>query len=484
MLTEGKFGKEEKASKKLMQIASAASDKCEYHHGDLMPTLGRMGLDYAGSNNLPFINHEAMLGSRPYLGKDCGAGRYVKCNLNWWIPFLIKKELYDLVPLKMGENDKIEPYWIPFLIPYGLMNGSKGIATGWSNDITKYHPVDIAEWIYYYISDANVFPIIPWYIEFTGRVIIEGKGKSAKKVQMGENTSDIDNYKGIICKTEGIFKIINVYKKTTIVEVDDPNNPLKKKKEQQTLDFCDFEITEVPIGVEWNKLYADLSNKCEYSADRSKDNKTPHLFFQGYKGIPEPADISMISKIPMNNITGVDDNGIPIEFDNIYQLLVAYIENMKPLYEQLKKKKLEVLEEKLKINEKKLFIITKVKNKEWRFVNRKRDEITRELKEWDITYEIFKSIDSSMYGFEGINEITDKVNKLKQDYEYTSARGYLEDWKEDLIVFIKEIAGRKEYAKYSHHEFPRISTPVDDLIYGRVYSPFVQNYQNSEIRVF
>lgn len=473
LIEDYSFGLSDKEKKKLVTIASAAADKFEYHHGDLTPVLARMALDYPGSNNLPFLAKTGTFGTRVKLGKDCGAGRYVKSKPNWWIQHLIKKELYELVPRSIVEGKKVEPTWIPFLLPLGLINGTRGISTGWACFMTNYHPGDICEWIYNYICGEEVFPMMPWFIGFTGNISLEFKSKGTKKTDIDlRDDEGFDTYGGLTCKTEGIFTVTRTYKKKITVEIEDPNDSTKTKKVKEDADFCDFEITEVPIGVETNKLFVKLSNMCENAMDKSKTTDTPHFIFEGYAGVPEAKDIGMTSRDGLSNITTVDEKGIPVVFDNVYQVMVSYCNNLSELFAKLKEKKIEDLKVVIATLEMKHFLIKKAVLKDFIFIDRVDSELEAELESYKIPYSIFESIKSRQYTINGQIALEEKIKSKYEDLDKLIARDHLEDWRDHLLHFHGILSRRQEYKKLARHVYPRISTPIQDLLSGRVVSPY------------
>lgn len=474
LIQDYNFGKSDKAIKKLVTISSAAADLFEYHHGDLAPVLARMALKYAGSNNLPFLADTGTFGTRAKLGKDCGASRYVKTKPNWWIQYLVKKELYELVTKNIVEGKEVEPMWIPFLLPMGMINGTRGISTGWASFLTNYHPIDVCEWVYNYISGEDVFPMMPWFMDFTGNVTLEvkTKGKKANINVLGDEEKAFESYGGLTCKTEGIYTITKTYTKEISVDIEDPADSTKKKKGKETVEFCDFEITEVPIGVETHKLYVELSDKCENPADKSNGKVPLHFIFEGYRGTPDPKDIGMVSRDGLTNITTVDEKGAPVVFENAYQLMVAYCDNLAQLFVKLKEKKISDIETEITKLEMKLFLVKKAVLKEFVFIDRIDSELENELASYDIPYKIFESIKSRQYTINGKAALEEKIHMKYIELEKIKTRDHLEDWREYLLQFHSVISRKKEYKKLARHIYPRIATPVDELTSGRVISPF------------
>lgn len=471
------FGKSEGKKMKTVQMANAAAEKCHYQHGDLTKTLLKLALDYAGESPLPILANTGMFGSRPNLGKDCGAGRYISSKPDFWIKFLIRKEIYNLIPKAELEGHKVQAKYIPWELPLAIINGTKGISTGWSATIPSHHPLDVKNWCYRYLSGMPVFPMMPWFKYFTGNVVLEQKTKKHRKSKAElENGDDSlpDTYEGLTCRTEGIYQIQNVRSKEITVEKEDPTTG-KKVKAKEIIEICDILINEVPINIESNKLMVSLG-KCSEEApeNKSRNTMTPTLLIKGYRGIPEAKDIGMISRMGMNNITAVDDEGIPITFPNIYGFMASFCDNISNLFMELKNKRIKELHEELDKMSKKLFLVTKSIDGEFVFFNQEDNVINGQLDAYQITYELFDSIKPRQFTQKGKKELENKIEEKSKELQQVIDRDHLQDWRDDMDKFESEIRKHPEFNKLHIHEFPLVECSALDLIEGRIMTPYIQ----------
>ena len=74
----------------------------------------------------------------------------------------------------------VEPIFYAPIIPMVLVNGSKGIGTGFSTDIMCYNPLDIIKYLKHKLTDTSeteIFEFIPYYEGFKGKIqkISDGK---------------------------------------------------------------------------------------------------------------------------------------------------------------------------------------------------------------------------------------------------------------------------------------------------------------------
>lgn len=154
---------------KVEQLAGYVSANSAYHHGEdsLKLTIINLANDFVGSNNINFLNPIGQYGSRLQGGKDRSSPRYIYTNL---MPItrkiFIKEDEYVLNYL-VEENQSIEPeYFVP-IIPTLLVNGARGIGTGWATKIPCFNPLDIIDYI---LKDKKEFVFEPWYHNFIGQI--------------------------------------------------------------------------------------------------------------------------------------------------------------------------------------------------------------------------------------------------------------------------------------------------------------------------
>jgi DNA topoisomerase-2 len=192
--------KKEKFTKemKITQFAGYVSKNTEYHHGEqnLLTTTIKMAQDFVGSNNFPFFTSEQMFGTRLAGGKDASQARYLHTKLlpitNSMFPTADDK----LLKIQYDGKMPIEPkYYVP-VVPTILLNGCKGIGTGWCCDIPCFSLSDVADNVKRWMNKLDIAPMTPRYNGFTGDIRpvkggkFEIKGKwereSEKKIKVRE----------------------------------------------------------------------------------------------------------------------------------------------------------------------------------------------------------------------------------------------------------------------------------------------------------
>jgi len=160
---------------KVAQFSGYVSEHSGYHHGEASLNGAIIGLaqNFVGSNNINLFVPQGQFGTRLLGGKDAASERYIFTYLNP-ITRKIFPELDDYI-LDYVEDDGyvIEPiYYVP-IIPMILVNGTKGIGTGFSTDIMCYNPLQIIEFLEGKLNNTNNVDkllIEPYYQGFKGKI--------------------------------------------------------------------------------------------------------------------------------------------------------------------------------------------------------------------------------------------------------------------------------------------------------------------------
>lgn len=468
ILTEWDFGRSRKGTVNLASIAADAKTKTKYHHGDLTETLARTGSDYPGSNNVPLIVQEGQFGTREHLGNDIGASRYVETEPEEIVKLIFDEELMKLVPVNVVENKNVEPKWIPSKLPIHIVNGALGVATAYSVEIPSYHPQDVAQWILNYITGQDCFPMIPWFRGFQGQVSIEtvsGKRKIDESLLL-ENQETIKYYEGLTMTTLGNYQVLKERQQTYSQEVDG-------KKTQVTGTVYDILVTEIPIGVATAKYIFEMEKLCDKVSDADTvSTHNPILKLIGWKGPVSHKDLKLIKRTGLNNISLIDTSGIPTQLRNVYEALKLYCDNMINLYILLKKTRLENLEISIRDETKTVQLIELLLEDKIETKKQKESFIAEQLAKYDIEYSYYKKLSRRSESKEGYAEHLEKLNKLKVKYDEINNKHHLQEWCEDIVKLHNHFDNDPTYNKYDHHKYPFVPTNINDLISGRVKSPF------------
>ena len=159
---------------KVAQFSGYVSEQSCYHHGEASLNGAIIGLaqNFVGSNNINLFKPEGQFGTRLQGGKDAASERYIFTYLNP-ITRKIFSELDDAI-LDYIDDDgtSVEPiYYVP-IIPMILVNGTKGIGTGFSTDIMCYNPIQIINYLEAKLNNVcnKALLIEPYYQGFKGKI--------------------------------------------------------------------------------------------------------------------------------------------------------------------------------------------------------------------------------------------------------------------------------------------------------------------------
>ena len=159
---------------KVAQLGAAVAELTDYHHGEnsLYGAIISLAQNYTGSNNVPLLQACGNFGTHLENGEDAASPRYIFTKLSQF-----SKEILDVSDLKYiqsqysGETE-IEPKYLPNKFPIVLLNGIKGIGTGFSTEIMPYNIDQIKQEIEYILKNDKVSEniIYPEYIGFNGKI--------------------------------------------------------------------------------------------------------------------------------------------------------------------------------------------------------------------------------------------------------------------------------------------------------------------------
>ena len=119
---------------KVAQFSGYVSENSGYHHGEasLNSAIIGMAQNFVGSNNINLFVPKGQFGSRLLGGKDSASERYIFTNLNPITRFIFSEFDDHILDYINDDGDFVEPiYYVP-IIPMILVNGTKGIGTGFS----------------------------------------------------------------------------------------------------------------------------------------------------------------------------------------------------------------------------------------------------------------------------------------------------------------------------------------------------------------
>jgi DNA topoisomerase-2 len=171
---------------KVAQFTGYVSEHSCYHHGEasLNGAIVGMAQNFVGSNNINMLIPSGQFGTRLKGGSDSASERYIFTQLNKITRKIFNVEDDNILKYLNDDGTSVEPIFYAPIIPMILINGSKGIGTGFSTDIMSYDPLQVISYIKSKLnSEEYNMDFIPYYEGFQGsiekisesRFLIKGK---------------------------------------------------------------------------------------------------------------------------------------------------------------------------------------------------------------------------------------------------------------------------------------------------------------------
>ncbi len=260
---------------KVAQFSGYVSEHSGYHHGEasLNGAIVGMAQDYVGSNNVNLLLPNGQFGTRLQGGKDSASERYIFTQLNQITRYIYRKEDDPVLEYLEDDGDPVEPrYYVP-IVPMILVNGGKGIGTGFSTDILSYNINNIIDILKSKLQLTETeIELSPFYKNFEGscektddkKYIVKGvyekitdKKIKIKELPIGywtddfkqhiENLMEVDKNK----KQKTFIKDYNDMSTDRVVDFEIVlNEPIDESKDSNNI-YNNFEKTM--------KLYSTLS---------------------------------------------------------------------------------------------------------------------------------------------------------------------------------------------------------------------------------
>jgi DNA topoisomerase-2 len=229
---------------KVAQFSGYVSEHSAYHHGEasLNAAIVGMAQNFVGSNNINLFEPNGQFGGRLQGGQDSASERYIFTQLNRLTRLIFRQEDDAVLSYINDDGQMVEPVYYAPAIPMILVNGSKGIGTGFSTDIMPHNPLHIIAYIRAMLQDvakgSDRPRIEPYFKGFKGTI---------KNIATATNSSDDAPPPKYLIK--GVYEIVADRK---------------------------VRITELPIGT-WTDDYKQFLEKLMEAtpgSDKDKDKAT------------------------------------------------------------------------------------------------------------------------------------------------------------------------------------------------------------------
>jgi DNA topoisomerase-2 len=160
---------------KVAQFSGYVSEHSAYHHGEasLNAAIVGMAQNFVGSNNINLFEPNGQFGTRCAAGQDSASERYIFTQLNKLTRLIYRQEDDAVLTYIDDDGQMVEPIYYAPAIPMILVNGTKGIGTGFSTEVLQYNPLHIIAYVRAMLQEVSVSdrPVIePYFKGFKGTV--------------------------------------------------------------------------------------------------------------------------------------------------------------------------------------------------------------------------------------------------------------------------------------------------------------------------
>ena len=315
---------------KVAQFSGYVSEQSCYHHGEasLNAAIVGMAQNFVGANNINLLCPNGQFGTRMQGGKDSASERYIFTQLNKITRSIFSIADDNILNYLNDDGTLVEPIYYAPIIPMVLVNGSKGIGTGFSTDIMCYNPLELIDYIKNkLLSIEDDIEFMPYYEGFKGNVT---------KI------------------TDDKFLIKGLYEKLAIDKIKVTELPVG----HWTEDFKELieNLIEPGVDKDGKKISATIKDVVDMSTDKIVDftitfvkGKLEEL--EKLKGDYGCNGVEKILKLYTTNSTTnmhlFDADDILQKYNKVTEIIDSYYETRLKLYKTRKEYMIEALEKNL-----------------------------------------------------------------------------------------------------------------------------------------
>lgn len=431
---------------KVAQFTGYVSEHACYHHGEASLNQAIVGLaqNYVGSNNINLLVPSGQFGTRLQGGKDSASERYIFTYLNKLTRKIFPQADDQILNYLLDDGDQVEPQYYYPIIPMVLVNGTKGIGTGFSTEILCYNPKDIIDYLKNKLNGFEIdIDFVPFYKNFKG----------------------------------------------TIEKVQDKKFLFKGKYEKMGTDK--IRVTELPIG-HWTQDFKELLESLEENTDKNGKKITPIVkdyddmskdttidftitFTKGKldeleninldnscNGVHKVLKLMSNSSTTNMNLFNAEDK--LVKYENVKDIIDDYYTSRYRGYEIRKQKIMEVLENQLLILRNKKKYVEYLLNDELDLRRKKKDVLVQELfdkgfdkLEEDNEYKYLLKMTMDSVTEENVDKLENEYKNKSDDLTKTKNKKINEMWLEEL----KDLEScYKEFIETQDSENPKIKKKI------------------------
>lgn len=391
--------------KKFHKLAGLSGGVAEigYHHGEGSAAEAGKLMANDWNNNVPFLDGQGAFGSR--LIQKGGAARYVFCRIsqNFF-------DLYKDIEISPEHKDieHVPPKFYLPIIPTVLLNGVKGIATGYATNILPHSLKSVVE---------------------CTKLAIEGKLDKEPEVQYPQ-------FNGKIIPTEAGVELQGTYELKGKTQLTITEIPYKWEREDYTVKVLDNLVNQGKIAE-----YDDLSGKDEKTGQVKFGFKITLKKDFDLKSDPQDRHDQIIKEFGLSQKIGqfftvIDDQGrIRDDFKTASELIKYFVEVRKPFYQKRIDLKISESEYGYEYAKAKVVFIKKVLDGTIELSGKSKKAALESIEQFqDLKPFADKLISMNLYHMtkDEIKKLEDSAKEHKKEYQYWKSTTPDVEYKKDI----------------------------------------------------
>ena len=383
-----------------------------YIHGaaNLEVVIDNLVASYVGANNYSLLTgNSGGFGCR--ISPRPSAGRYTRVMLSNISKKLFIESDNNILEKQYFEGQYIEPKFLVPVFPVMFLNGTNGMSTGFSNEIQPRNPFEIIEYIKKKINGTEKprMALLPWFKGHLGKV---------------EYNKELD-------RNESFGVVVR-------------NN------------MTSYTITELPIGIDYQKYVEFLEKLCENGTIQDYDDKcdpktdailfnikTTRDFTKKHEDERKLYEAFHLVKSLPETLCCIDENNRVREFNSIQEILDAFIDLRLKYYDKRKTWLLDSLKDKLTTLASKYLFVKGIVDGEIVVNKKKKEEIVAQLekiekiKKVNGSYDYLLNMAIHSLTKERLDELKKLIEDGKSEYAKIKTTTIQEMWSSDLSEFKK-----------------------------------------------
>tara|TARA_Y100000389_G_scaffold203641_1_gene252839 strand:+ start:1142 stop:2494 length:1353 start_codon:yes stop_codon:yes gene_type:complete len=402
-----KTGKEK--DMKIFQLSGSIAADAHYHHGDSSLNGAIITMAQKFKNSMPLLDEIGQFGS--LRSPESGAPRYISTKINENFRKLYKD--FELLTPQFEEGDEIEPkYFLP-IIPTVLLNGSSGIAVGFSTNILNRSPKQLIKACLAKLDGKRIPTLTPWINEYSGK--------------FERDPDKVKNYNKWMMN--GIIDIVNT---TTIRVKELPPSMTYEKYESHLNQLID------------KKIITDYEDNCQSNVDYTIKFRRDIL-----KSLLDEGELKLLWRLKLTqseteNITVLDEYGKLKIFNKAEEIIEYFVNFRLEYYEKRKQYLIDKYEDRLNYLSNRAKFIKSIIDQVLIVNNTPKKKVEDQLSKnkfdkRDNTYNYLTSMPIHNLTKEKYNELLNEVKEVKTLLKETLKSKPEEMYRSDLLELEKSI---------------------------------------------